>query len=74
MEARLGKTLNIEVVGDSIRFLKRVETQNFDIRQGNHEVLRLEGFSGYDFKSESFFKFLLVFKIFFLMQHECMMP
>jgi hypothetical protein len=55
MEARLGKTLNIEVIGDSIRFLKKVETQNFDIRQGNHEVLRLEGFSGYDFKSESFF-------------------
>jgi hypothetical protein len=55
MEARLGKTLNIEVVGDFTSFLKRVKTQNFDIGRWNHEVLRLEGFSGYDFKSESIF-------------------
>jgi hypothetical protein len=55
MEARLGKTLNIEVVGDFTSFLKRVKTQNFDIGRWNHEVLGLEGFSGYDFKSESIF-------------------
>jgi hypothetical protein len=33
----------------------------------------LEGFSRYNFESESIFKFLLVFKVSFLMQYECMM-
>jgi hypothetical protein len=32
------------------------------------------GFSRYDYELESIFKFLLVFKICFLMQYECMMP
>jgi hypothetical protein len=32
------------------------------------------GFSTSDLNSESIFKFLLVFKIRFLMQYDCMMP
>jgi hypothetical protein len=31
IEARIKETLNIEVVGKFVRFLKRVETQSFDI-------------------------------------------
>jgi hypothetical protein len=46
----------------------------FDTKRRNHEVLRLEGFSRYDLESESIFKFLLIFKIRFWMQYECMMP
>jgi hypothetical protein len=35
--------------------------------------MELAGFSRYDYELESIFKFLLVFKICFLMQYECMM-
>jgi hypothetical protein len=73
MEARSVVTLNIGVVGNSISFLKRVETQNFDTRWRNHEGLKLIGFSRYDFELESNFKFFFVFKVRFLMQYECMM-
>jgi hypothetical protein len=73
IKARLDETLNIEVVGNPISFLKRGETQNFDIREGNHEALKLIGFSRYGFELESIFKFLLIFKILFLMKYECMM-
>jgi hypothetical protein len=41
IEARSGKTLNIEVVGNSISILKRVKTQNFDTKRKNQEVLKL---------------------------------
>jgi hypothetical protein len=40
----------------------------------DHEGLKLERLSRYDFKLELIFKFLLVFKVSFLMQYECMMP
>jgi hypothetical protein len=73
MEARFEETLNIKVIGNSISFLKRVETQNFNTRRRDHEGMNLEGFSRYDFKLESIIKFILVFKISFLMQYECMM-
>jgi hypothetical protein len=66
--------MNIEVVGNFLSFLKRVETQNCGTGRMDHEGLKLEGFSRYDFKLESIFKFLLIFKISFLMQYECMMP
>jgi hypothetical protein len=59
IEARSGKTLNIEVVGNSISILKRVKTQNFDTKRKNQEVLKLIGFLIYDFQFESIFKFLL---------------
>jgi hypothetical protein len=55
-------------------FLKRVETQNFNTGRRNHEGLELIRFSRYDFELGSIFKFLLVFKVHFLMQYECMMP
>jgi hypothetical protein len=45
-------TLNIEIVGNSISFLKRVESQKFDTERRNHEALKLIGFSRYDFKLE----------------------
>jgi hypothetical protein len=74
IKERSGETLNIEVVGNSIRFLKRVETQNFNTGQRDPEGVKLEGFSRYGFNLESVFKFPLVFKISFLMQYECMIP
>jgi hypothetical protein len=40
----------------------------------DHEGLKLERFSRYDFELESIFKFILVFKNRFLMQYECMIP
>jgi hypothetical protein len=74
-KAKSKKTLNIKVVGNFINSLKRVKTQNFDIGRRNHEAVKLVGFSIYDFELESIFlKFLLVFKLRFLMQYECMMP
>jgi hypothetical protein len=48
-------TPNVKVVGNFIKFLKSVETQNFDIGQRNYEVLKLIGFSRNDFKLESIF-------------------
>jgi hypothetical protein len=51
-----------------------VRTQNFDIDRKNHEALKMIGFSIYDFELESIFKFLLAFKVRFLMQYEYMMP
>jgi hypothetical protein len=75
IEARSEETLNIEVVGNSISFLKREKTQNFDIKQWNHEALKLIKFLRYGFELESIFlKFLLIFKIRFLMQYDSMMP
>jgi hypothetical protein len=67
-EARSNGTLNIKVIGNYISFLKRGETQNFDIRRRNHEALRLIGFSRYGFQLESIFKFC------FLMQYDSMLP
>jgi hypothetical protein len=66
-EVRPRKTLNIKVVTDFINSLKRVETRDFDIGRRNDEAVKLVGFSRYDYILESFFKFLLVFKICFLM-------
>jgi hypothetical protein len=60
-EARLEETLNIEIIGNYVSFLKRLKTQNFNIGQRNHGALKLEGFSRYEFELESIFKFLLVF-------------
>jgi hypothetical protein len=67
--------MNIKVVGDFISSLKRVETQNLDIRRRDYEAIKLVGFSRYDYDLESIFSFnfLLVFKICFMMQYECMM-
>jgi hypothetical protein len=53
--ARSEKTLNIKVVGNSISFLERVETQNFDTGRRNHEVLKSIGFSRYDFELDLIF-------------------
>jgi hypothetical protein len=73
MEARFEGTLNIKVIRNSVGFLKRVETQNFNTGRRDHEGLNLEGLSRYDFKLKSIFKFLLIFRISFLMQYEFMM-
>jgi hypothetical protein len=74
MKVRFGETLNSEVVENSIRFLKRVETQNFDTERRNHEGWNLIGLSRYDFESESIFlSFFWFFRICFLSQYECMM-
>jgi hypothetical protein len=53
--ARSEETLNIKVVGNSISFLERVETQNFDTGRRNHEVLKSIGFSRYDFELDLIF-------------------
>jgi hypothetical protein len=55
--SKIGGTLDIEVVGNFISFVKRGETQNFDNRRRNHEALKLIGFSRYAFELESIFKF-----------------
>jgi hypothetical protein len=74
MESRFVETMNRKIVENLIRFLERVETQNFDTGRRNHEGSKFKGFSRYDFESESIFlKFRLVFKISFLMQYECIM-
>jgi hypothetical protein len=73
MEARFEGTLNIKVIRNSVGFLKRVETQNFNTGRRDHQGLNLEGFSKYDFKLKLIFKFLLIFRISFLMQYEFMM-
>jgi hypothetical protein len=65
--------MNIKVIRKFIYLLKRVETHNFDIGRRNQEALKLIRFLRYDFELESIFNFLLVFKINFLMQYECMM-
>jgi hypothetical protein len=66
-ELKPKETMNIKVIGDFINSIKRVETQNFDIRRTKQEGLQLKGFLSYDFKLESIFKFLLVFTVCFLM-------
>jgi hypothetical protein len=66
--------MNIKVIGGFIHSLKRVETQNFDIRQMKWEGLKMKGFLSYDLELESIFKFLLVFIVCFLMQYDSMMP
>jgi hypothetical protein len=43
---------------------------DFDIGRRNYEAVKLVGFSRYDYDLESIFKFILVFKICFLMQYE----
>jgi hypothetical protein len=73
IEARSGETLNIKVIGNYIYFLERVGTQNFDIRRRNNEGLKFIGFLRYDFELVSIFKFLLIFKVCFLIQYEYMM-
>jgi hypothetical protein len=74
-EARSKGTLNIKVIGNYIDSLKRVKTQNFDIRQTKRKGLKLKGFLSYDFELESiFFKFPLVFMVCFLMQYDSMLP
>jgi hypothetical protein len=73
IKAKFGETLNIEVVGNFISLLKRVETQNFYTGRRKHEGLNLIGFLRYDFNLELIFKFLLVFNARFLMQYDCMM-
>jgi hypothetical protein len=60
-EARSKGMLNIKVIGNYISFLKRGETQNFDSRRRNREVLMLVGFSRYGFELELIFKFLFIF-------------
>jgi hypothetical protein len=55
IEARSEETLNIQVVGDFINFLKSVEIQDFDTEQRNLEGLKLIGFLRYDFKIKSIF-------------------
>jgi hypothetical protein len=72
-EARPKETLNIRVIGDFINSLTGVENQNFDIGRRNYEAVKFVGFSRCDYDLESIFKFLLVLKICFLMQYECMM-
>jgi hypothetical protein len=67
MEARFEGILNIKIVGNSIRFLKRVKIQNFDAWRRKHEALNLEGFSRWDFELEPIVKFLLGFKVRFFM-------
>jgi hypothetical protein len=62
IEARYGKTLNIEVIGKFTSSLKRVETHNLDTGRRNHEALKLIGTSRCDFELESIFKFLLDYK------------
>jgi hypothetical protein len=41
VKVRFGETLNREVVGNSIRFVKRVKTKNFDTKRRNHEGSKL---------------------------------
>jgi hypothetical protein len=65
--------LNIEVIGDFIKSLKRVEMQDFDVGRRNYEAVESVGFSRYDYELESIFKFLLVFNICCLMQYQYMM-
>jgi hypothetical protein len=60
------ETLNIKVVEDFINSLKRVKTKDLDIGRRYYEAVKLVGFSRYDYELESFCKFLLVFKICFL--------
>jgi hypothetical protein len=72
-EPRPKETLNIKVIGDFINSLKRVEMQDFDIGWRNYEAVKLVGFSRCDYELESICKFLLVLKICFLMQYECLM-
>jgi hypothetical protein len=72
-EVRPKETLDIKVIRDFINSLNRVETRNFDIGRRNYEAVKLLGFSRYDYDLKSIFLFLLVFKICFLMQYECMM-
>jgi hypothetical protein len=68
------ETLNNKVIGDVINSLKRVEMQDFDIKRRNYEAVELVRFSRYDYELELIFlKFLLVFKIYFVIQYECMM-
>jgi hypothetical protein len=71
-EARPKEILNNKVIGNFINSLKRV-TQNFNIGRMKRKGLKLKGFLRYDFELESIFKFLLVFRVCFLMQYECMM-
>jgi hypothetical protein len=73
IKARSREKLDIKVIENSISFVRREETQNFDAGRKDHEGLKQKWFSRYDFELESIFKFLLVFKIRFLMQYECMM-
>jgi hypothetical protein len=48
IEARSKEILNIKVTGNFVNSLKRVETQNFDPGQRNHEALKLVGILRHD--------------------------
>jgi hypothetical protein len=54
-EVRPKETLNTEVVGDFINSVKRVKTQDFDVKRRNYEAMELVGFSRYDYELESIF-------------------
>jgi hypothetical protein len=64
IEAKSGETLDIEVIENSISFVRRVETQNFDAGRKDHEGLKREWFSRYDFELESIFLSLFWFSRF----------
>jgi hypothetical protein len=51
----LVETLNNNTVGNFISSLRRVGTQNFNIRRMNYEMVKLVGFSRYDYELESIF-------------------
>jgi hypothetical protein len=62
IKARSREALNIEVIENSISFVWRVETQNFNAGWKEHVGLKREWFSRYDFELESIFKSLLDFQ------------
>jgi hypothetical protein len=64
IKARSEEAMNIKVIEKFIYFLKRVETQNFDIGWRNHEASRLIGFSRFYIKLESIFLSFLWFSRF----------
>jgi hypothetical protein len=73
-KASYAVTPNSKIIENSMSILTRVETQIFEIRRRKHEWLKLIRFLRYCIKMGiNFFKFLLVFKVRFLMQYECMM-
>jgi hypothetical protein len=51
-EARPKEILSIKVIRNSINSLKRVITQNFNIKEIKRKGLRLKGFLRYDFELE----------------------
>jgi hypothetical protein len=58
----LVETLNNNTVGNFISSLRRVGTQNFNIRRMNYEMVKLVGFSRYDYELESIFLIFFCFQ------------